>query len=133
MIISNFVAGGVTMNREEIVAVRKSLELSQEKFAQLLGVSSKTISRWELGEGSPPPKSLTELNNLATLVKDPAKKKELVELYQKTGDMSILKSAVTIGVAALLAPGIAALAGGVIGCTALALPILALIKGGKKK
>jgi len=37
------------MTPEEFRALRKHLNLSQERFARLLGVSFSTVSRWENG------------------------------------------------------------------------------------
>ncbi len=33
--------------------IRESLELTQEEFGALIGVSGKTVSRWELGQSEP--------------------------------------------------------------------------------
>lgn len=43
------------MNPEAITAVRKSLRLTQDQFAQLLGVHSLTVSKWERGKLRPTP------------------------------------------------------------------------------
>lgn len=37
----------------EIIELRKKLNLSQEKFAQKLGVSVMTVRRWEAGINKP--------------------------------------------------------------------------------
>ncbi len=36
---------------ENLQAIRKKNQLSQEELAELLGVSRQAISKWELGEG----------------------------------------------------------------------------------
>jgi DNA-binding transcriptional regulator YiaG len=41
------------MNKEVIKKIRKSTNLSQEDFAHLIGVTTKTVSRWESGESKP--------------------------------------------------------------------------------
>jgi transcriptional regulator with XRE-family HTH domain len=41
------------MEREEIRALREQLELTQEVFAQILGVSFATVNRWENGKSEP--------------------------------------------------------------------------------
>ena len=41
------------MKADEIKRLRKQLGLSQEKLAQLLGVSFGTINRWERGACKP--------------------------------------------------------------------------------
>ena len=38
---------------EDVVAIRKKLKLSQQKFAQLLGISENTLQNWEQGRRSP--------------------------------------------------------------------------------
>ena len=38
---------------ENLQAVRKKNQLSQEELAELLGVSRQAVSKWELGEGYP--------------------------------------------------------------------------------
>ena len=43
------------MSPTEIASLRKSLRLTQEQFAQLLGVHSLTISKWERGVLHPTP------------------------------------------------------------------------------
>jgi transcriptional regulator with XRE-family HTH domain len=37
------------MTKQEILAIRTSLRMTQEQLAQLLGVHSLTISKWERG------------------------------------------------------------------------------------
>ncbi len=41
------------MNSEQIKSVRKQMGLSQEAFAEVLGVSFATINRWENGKAVP--------------------------------------------------------------------------------
>ena len=38
---------------EEIKAIRLTLNLSQSSFADLMGVSSKTVEAWESGKNTP--------------------------------------------------------------------------------
>ena len=38
---------------ENLKAIRKKNQLSQEELAELLGVSRQAVSKWELGEGYP--------------------------------------------------------------------------------
>ena len=38
---------------ENLQAVRKKNQLSQEELAELLGVSRQAVSKWELGDGYP--------------------------------------------------------------------------------
>ena len=47
---------------ENLKAVRKNHQLSQEDFAELLGVSRQAVSKWELGEGYPEVEKLLVLS-----------------------------------------------------------------------
>ena len=38
---------------EDVTAIRKKLKLSQQKFAQLLGISENTLQNWEQGRRRP--------------------------------------------------------------------------------
>lgn len=48
-----------------VSAVRAELGLSQEALAQALGVSSRTVARWEEGAVHPSPLAMTRLRLLA--------------------------------------------------------------------
>jgi putative transcriptional regulator len=52
------------MTAKQIKRERDRRKLSQEAFAQLVGVSSKTVSRWERGESKPSRMALEKLNAL---------------------------------------------------------------------
>ena len=41
------------MNKEQVLELRKSLSLTQVKFATLLHVSLRTVKSWEAGENKP--------------------------------------------------------------------------------
>ena len=47
-----------------IAQLRKEHELSQEKLGEILGVTNKTISRWETGTYLPPVEMLLSMSNL---------------------------------------------------------------------
>ena len=47
-----------------IAQLRKERELSQEKLGEILGVTNKTISRWETGTYLPPAEMLLSMSNL---------------------------------------------------------------------
>ena len=47
---------------ENLKAIRKSQQLSQEDLAELLGVSRQAVSKWELGEGYPEVEKLLALS-----------------------------------------------------------------------
>jgi DNA-binding transcriptional regulator YiaG len=50
------------MTPKQIKRERDRRKLSQEAFAQLIGVSAKTVARWESGESSPSRMALEKLN-----------------------------------------------------------------------
>ncbi len=52
------------MTPEEISYIRKKLNITQEKFAQLLGVTLNTVGRWERGLSKPSPLALTRIESL---------------------------------------------------------------------
>lgn len=47
---------------ENLKAIRKDHQLSQEELAELLGVSRQAVSKWELGEGYPEVEKLLVLS-----------------------------------------------------------------------
>ncbi len=53
------------MDSGDLKTRRLSLGLSQEKLAQLLGVTTTTAARWERGEVTPPPYLSLALDKLA--------------------------------------------------------------------
>ncbi len=59
------------MRPERIRHLRKSLGLSQEKFAQLLGVSWTTVNRWEAGHSGPTGMAMRILMLLQGRSRDP--------------------------------------------------------------
>ena len=48
----------------DIRNLRKTLGLSQEKFAAKLGVSFSTVNRWENGHGKPSPLAMKRIKDL---------------------------------------------------------------------
>ncbi len=52
------------MDSEEVKSLRKSLGLTQQKLAELLGVSFVTLNRWENGQVSPSKLALNKLHGL---------------------------------------------------------------------
>lgn len=49
-------------SKEDIVRLRKKLQVSQSAFAVLLNISPKTVQKWEQGENRPNGASLKLLN-----------------------------------------------------------------------
>ena len=50
--------------QDQVPAIRTGLGLSQEALAQTLGVSSRTVARWEEGTANPSPLALARLRLL---------------------------------------------------------------------
>jgi len=57
--------GGFDMTPDEIRQIRQNLELSQQRFADKLGVALSTVFRWEKGDSEPKGMSLRALERLA--------------------------------------------------------------------
>lgn len=53
--------------QDQVLATRSELGLSQEALAQTLGVSSRTVARWEDGAASPSPLAMARLRILAEI------------------------------------------------------------------
>ncbi len=53
--------------------LRQHLNLSQEKFAAKLGVSFKTVNRWERGHSVPSPMALKLIEDLLESLGEPGK------------------------------------------------------------
>lgn len=51
-----------TLTSKDVIQIREKLMLSQSVFAELLGVSKKTIEAWEYGKNVPSGASLRMLN-----------------------------------------------------------------------
>ena len=49
---------------QKIRAARRAENWTQEEFARLLNVSTRTVSRWELGDDQPRPKRLRQIAKL---------------------------------------------------------------------
>ena len=58
-------SGGRKWTRDEIIAWRQRLGLSQADFASRLGVRQQTVSEWETGKYAPRGASLTVLRMVA--------------------------------------------------------------------
>ena len=52
------------MNQDQIRQLRKELDLTQQQFAERLGVSFVTLNRWENGQSKPSAMGLTKLREL---------------------------------------------------------------------
>lgn len=51
------------MQAKEVKEIRESLGLTQEKFAQLLNVTTGTINRWEKGVSKPSPLAIEKIES----------------------------------------------------------------------
>jgi transcriptional regulator with XRE-family HTH domain len=72
------------MTSDEIKALRQQLNLSQEKFAIILGVSFATVNRWEKGHNQPRGKARSSLN----LIKSILEESKLVEVSNLIGNLA---------------------------------------------
>ena len=52
------------MTNQQIKEIRLQMELSQEEFAHLLGVTLQSVSRWELGKSNPGLKAKRQIKKL---------------------------------------------------------------------
>jgi len=52
------------MRADDIRRIRLSLSMSQQRFAERLGVSITTVNRWERGRSNPSPLALTRLRRM---------------------------------------------------------------------
>lgn len=75
----------IVMNSDEIKALRQQLNLSQEKFAIILGVSFATVNRWEKGHNRPCGKALYSLN----LIKSILEESKVVEVSNLIGSLAL--------------------------------------------
>lgn len=55
----------VMMNGNELLTLRKTLDLSQQSLAEKIGVDQGTVSKWESGKQSPSGPALKLLKQLA--------------------------------------------------------------------
>jgi transcriptional regulator with XRE-family HTH domain len=80
------------VTKEEIKRVRDGLGLTQEQFAQLLGVHTLTVSKWERGLLSPSPYQESLISSFA----------KARERKQSTGGAKVASVLMGAGVAAAL-------------------------------
>ncbi|MBD1849301.1 helix-turn-helix transcriptional regulator [Leptolyngbya sp. FACHB-711] len=67
--------------------LRQHLNLSQEKFAAKLGVSFKTVNRWEKGHSLPSPMALKLIEDLLKTIGEAGK--ALLEEYFPEGKSDV--------------------------------------------
>jgi putative transcriptional regulator len=67
--------------------LRQHLNLSQEKFAARLGVSFKTVNRWEKGHSVPSPMALKLIKDLLSSIGEPGE--ALIEQYFPEGKSDV--------------------------------------------
>lgn len=63
------------MDVKEIKGLRKELGLSQEQLAREIGVSLRSVARWESGEGKPSQMALRALTGFAKKAKARSRRK----------------------------------------------------------
>jgi putative transcriptional regulator len=57
-VVTKEVKAPTPLSKEDIVKLRKKLQVSQAGFAVLLNISTKTVQKWEQGENQPNGSSL---------------------------------------------------------------------------
>lgn len=88
------------MNPDQIRQLRKELDLTQQQFAERLGVSFVTLNRWENGQSKPSSMGLTKLKELraeherkASAVQGAADSSHLAEAHADTPKLDFLGDA----------------------------------------
>lgn len=83
------------MNNEKtgklILSLRKEKQMTQSQLAEVLGVSDKTISKWERGAGIPDVSLLVALSEFFKVNIDDILAGEAVDKMPETGNMKNLK------------------------------------------
>lgn len=72
---------------EKITAIRKEKNLTQEQFAELMGVSRQSVSKWELGVTFPDTEKLIKMSKLFScsidyLLKEEIENKDMNQLQE---------------------------------------------------
>ncbi len=52
------------MTPEEIIKIRQTIGVTQERFANLLGTTSVTVNRWENGKAKPSRLSIKQIKEI---------------------------------------------------------------------
>ena len=73
---------------ENLQTVRKKNQLSQEKLAEMLGVSRQAVSKWELGEGYPEVEKLLILSKKLNISLDSLMGGENISIASENGKPS---------------------------------------------
>ena len=60
----------IKLDGEQIKQIRKSLNLTQKQFADLIGAGLRSVIRWEKGEKSPSVKKMQTLGTLFNGIQD---------------------------------------------------------------
>ena len=58
---------GIIMTDKEIIELRKRLKMTQQQFADAIGVDRVTVARWETGQKKPSNLAKRQLARLAKL------------------------------------------------------------------
>jgi transcriptional regulator with XRE-family HTH domain len=99
------------MKPEEIKALRKELRLNQKQFAESLGVSFATVSRWENSDFTPSQDQIDQIMSIRNIMNDTQVDKEkLRSAIIHVGAISAILLAVAAG-AAVTTPVIGRIAG----------------------
>ena len=104
------------MNDEKIKEIREKVgeaigsKCSQEKFGQFLGVTWRTVSRWEKGLIEPDNKNTKKLESLESILDDDEKRDEILS-FLKSGNISAVTSIIGLMGAAMTTASILPIAG----------------------
>lgn len=74
------------IDAKRILELRNRLRLTQERFARLLEVTTRTVARWEKGEGQPDPlieKKLIGVDQVARKLEKAGEPEEIAAWLQK--------------------------------------------------
>ena len=74
---------------DNLKAIRKEKNLSQEELAELLGVSRQAVSKWELGDGYPEAEKLLIIAGKLNVSLDTLMGTEIVNKHNAPGQITI--------------------------------------------
>ena len=79
---------------EKIYQLRKDAGISQEKLAEMMGLSRQTISKWEAGTSKPDADALIGLSNLFHISVDSLLRNDTEIMFGQDRELNIQKEVV---------------------------------------
>ena len=67
-----------------LIGIRSRMDITQERFAQILGMSFVSVDRWERGASTPSPSQIYKILELDVATRDPWKVKALLQSSSNT-------------------------------------------------